>query len=193
MTEIVKLSPTEFEEINKRLADIYGKGFNDLPYFRLVWSEDLLEKRLMTHTREGFELPYPEVREVPKYRQWIQDKYVLEGLTIVPDYVQTELIEKLSYEPVWTFEDRHGNYLIPKWGAIHFILETQRQNIEKAGTTVKYKDPDLDPEAALANREARIKEIEAFLFGDENPTTDALAYKEGVTVPHNFERSTGVN
>jgi hypothetical protein len=41
----------------------------------------------------------------------------------------------------------------------------------------------------LEKESERIKQIQQDLFGNETDTGDALAHKEGVTVPHNFERT----
>ena len=78
------------EIINKRLKDNYGETV-DRPNFRIVWSEDQFENRLTHFTDEGFELIHPEVRQLPKYKQWIHDKYVLERLTEVPIINENEL------------------------------------------------------------------------------------------------------
>lgn len=181
MRKLHKIPEENLKLLNNKLNDIYGRTEN-LPNFRVVWSEDLLEKRLMSHTDEGFQLIIPMVREVPKYKQWIQQKYILEGLTVVPDMVETDLVERLSYEPVWVFEDKNGNPLIPIWPAIHFILEQIKDNQRTAGMT-KYPDPGETRE----QRELRLKELEEELFGNETDTGDALAYREGVTVPNNYQ------
>src|SRR5947207_3865565 len=111
---MIIISPESLIIINDRLRDKYGR-LDNLPYFRVVWSEDKYEKRWTEYTNDGFRLLQSEVRELPKYRQWIQEKYVLEGLTVVPTLVENELVEPLSYEPIWVFEDGKGNALEPKW------------------------------------------------------------------------------
>lgn len=175
--EIQKIGREEFQIINSRLADKYGYFESIKPYFRLMWSEDILEKRWMTHTDEGMQLLHPEVREVPKYRHYIKDRYILEGLTVVPKFVETDLIEEISYEPLWTFETGNGEFLIPTWPAIHHILETVRNAQQNKGG-VKYKE-----DTSIEAQEQRIKQLEEELFGNETPITDALAYGRGVVVP----------
>jgi len=183
---IVKLDPYKFEELNKRLVDNYGKFDNGFPYFRLIWSEDILEKRRMTHTDEGFELIHPVVREVPKYRHYIRDRYILEGLTAVPEFAETDLVEKISYEPLWTFETSRGEYVIPIWEAIYFVLETVRHNQENAGKPREYQgkilgeNNDLSEPEKLENKRARVDNLEKELFGNETPIGDALSHRSGV-------------
>jgi hypothetical protein len=180
------------ETINKRLKDQFGRFHTtDMAMWRVVWSEDQTEKRWTDHTDEGFPLIRPEVRELPKYRQWIKDKYVLERLIAVPEYVQTDLIEKLTYEPVWVFEDKQGNPLPPKWEAI-FLIINQVYKTAANYTGAKYKDPDvLDPKLAKEQKQAKIDALVEELFGNETSTGDSLAYKEGVSVPHNYGDNNG--
>lgn len=168
-------------EINRRLEDKYGK-MDNLSYFRVIWSEDQLEKRWTEYTDEGWKLLYPEVRELPKYKQWVQNKYILEGLTAVPSITENDLVSPISYEPIWVFEDKHGNYLDPKWSAIYWILESLKSNQESQGK-VKYKDPESNPEEALEIQKQRIKKIEEELFGNETSVGDGLAYNGAIVVP----------
>lgn len=180
----------EVAAINKWIAEAYGRfDTTDKPVWRVVFSEDQMEKRWMTHTPEGFQLINPEVREVPKYRQWIQDKYVLERIVAIPEFVENELVEQISYEPVWVFEDKHGKPLPPRLDATKLIID---QVYAQAAKTVgaKYKDPEIvDSKSSKEAKLARIDNLVRELFGNETETGDALSYKEGVTVPRNFERS----
>lgn len=185
---VQKLQPYEFELFNRKLKELYGQFEDGRAYFRLIWSEDEFEKRRMTHTDEGFPLTYPEVRLVRKYRPQTKDRYVLEGLQEILPYTETDLIEKISYEPVWTFQDSKGNYLIPIWPAIHLILETIRANQEGKGTGIPeyiilgVKDTD-DPQEAARMKKERIDKMYEDLFGNETSVTDALARKSAITVP----------
>jgi hypothetical protein len=178
------------EQVNRNLLENYGRfDTTDKPVWRVVWSEDQLEKRWMTHTREGFPLLQPEVREVPKYRQWIQEKYVLERIVAIPEFVENELVEQISYEPVWVFEDKAGKPLPPIWSAVHLIVEQVYKQAAKA-TGVKYKDPEIiDPKMTKEDQLERIDNLVKEMFGDETDTGDALAYKEGVVVPQNYEKT----
>jgi hypothetical protein len=173
--------------LNRKLADVYGKT-EDKPNYRIVWSDDQLEKRVTDRTNEGFLLLHPEVREMPKYKQWIHDKYVLETLVIVPK--QTDLIEPLSYEPLWVFQSSMGVALAPNWLACKKIIETVNENIRGAGNYRKYKDPEegLTEAQLREKREAELNELTEALFPNENDTTDALHYKEGISVPPNYRK-----
>jgi hypothetical protein len=139
----------------------------------------------MTHTDEGLLLLNPEVRRVPKYWLDLNNKYILEALKAIPEYVETDLVAKLSYEPMWTFEDKHGNPLYPRWEAIRFVLETVKANMEhKKGP---YKDPDIgeNPVETALIRKERLDEIQMDLFSDETSITDALKLGTGIVVPGN--------
>lgn len=172
----------KIETINARLLENYGR-FETTNYqlWRVVWSEDELEKRWVSHTREGLDLLQPRVEERPKYRQWVQSKYILERLTVYPDFVKRDIVEPLTYEPVWVFEDNKGNALPPKWEAIFLIIE-QVHNQAKKTVGVKYKDPDMDPDKKLED----IIRLEEELFGNESDVGTSLSYKEGISVPSNY-------
>ena len=169
--------------INEQLLATFGReefaGGN--PKFRVVFSNDQYEKRLMHCTNEGFALIHPEVREVPKYSLYIRDRYILER--IVPVVNETDLVDKVSYEPAWTFQDDKGNYLPPRLDACVFICEALFAASGKANTHVKYKDPAVEPE----HRKQLVDKMMAELFGNETSTGDSLAYKEGIVNPATAE------
>jgi hypothetical protein len=178
-----QVSEEDLRLINRRLLDCYGRTEN-LPNFRLVWSDDEFERRRITHTPEGLALLVPVVQEVPKYKQWIHAKYVLERLTVVPQIAESDLVEKLSYEPIWVFEDAAGRALNPVWSAIIFVLEQLSYNVAHAGMT-KYPDKG----ETVEEKELRLKELQRELFGNETDTGDALAHKEGIVVPYGYSKS----
>lgn len=166
--------------INKRLNDIYGKSIYNEQIFRVVYSEDQLENRFGTYDdfvpgTKIYLRTVTEWRLVPKYKQWIHNKYLLERLVIVPEQQQNELATKLSYEPIYVFEDKEGNPLPPKWEAIEFIIDSLYAALGKKSMR-KYVDPD-------PNREKSVAQIEQALFGDETAITDALRNKTAVIVP----------
>lgn len=168
------------EEINTRLADNFGR-FNGQARFRVVWSSDELENRVVTHTPEGLALANPEVRLVKKYNSTFhKDAYILE--MILPVGTITDLVTNLSYEPVWTFRNQHtGEALPPFYGACKLVAETIMNNIEKASSgTVKYKDPLGDPEEAKEVQLQNIINLERELYGNETAIGDALKRDEAV-------------
>ncbi len=158
------------EILNQRLTDYYGLFEEGSPRFRLVWSDDQFEKRATKYTESGLELAFPEIRLLPKYF-WIHAKYVLEILVPVPASVETDLITKLTYEPLWVFEDAGGNPLIPIWEAIEVLIKTARENMHSP--MKQYKEPEIEkntPEAI----EARAKAMEKLLYGNETSVGDSL-------------------
>lgn len=172
------------EAINQRLIDYFGiDTVTGLPIWRVVWSEDQLEKRKMDVTDSGLQLLFPEVREVPKYRQWIQEKYVLERLTVIPEVSANELpTSKLSYEPMFVFEDKNGNYLPPKTIVAKFVIDGVYSVMGKSSLH-KYVDESITPEA----KEKNFNDIYDYLYGDETSVSDSLGRKEGIVVPSNFK------
>lgn len=177
---IIKLPIGEVQRLNRRLKDQYGT-IEDKPNFRLVWSEDEREHRWTNCTPEGFTLLHPEVRELPKYKQWIHEKHILERLTVVPAVSGNDLVTTLSYEPLHVFERGNGDPLIPTWHVIAFIITNVQNAIRTQGQYVKYKDPMADKKIALEVQRANIDNLVEELFGNETEMGDSLAYKEGVS------------
>ncbi len=171
--------------LNGRLKDLYGKtSGGDQALWRIVWSEDQFEIRFGDYedrTTEGLLIrQVSEYRKVPKYRQWIHAKYVLERLIVVPETNTTELTTKLSYEPIYVFEDGEGNPLLPIWNAIEFVIKQVYKNMEQHNTVPKYQDPESDTVNAKEIREQDILNLERDLYGNETKIGDSLEKKEGV-------------
>jgi hypothetical protein len=173
------------ETLNKRLKDLFGRFENGDAYWRIVFSDDQFEKRWTDKTKEGLDLLYPQVVELPKYRQYIRHKYVLERLIAIPDATPSDLTEKSSYEPVWVFEDSKGNPLPPKWEATEKIIHTVYAAASKS-IGRKYHDPTVGstPEESKELQMERYAKLHQELFGNETDVGDALAYKTGVATPH---------
>jgi hypothetical protein len=165
------------ERINEKLVGRYGKESDGRPRFRVVFSEDEYEKRLTDFTDEGFELLEPEVRLLPKYKQWINQKYILERL--IPIVGETDLVTKTSYEPCWVFQDKYGKYLPPFFDGCVHVIESLLGAINKANTHTRYKDKNVSREEHLAH----LKKVEDDLFGNETEMTDNLHIGAGITVP----------
>lgn len=178
------------ETINSRLEDIYGKDtVSGRAIWRVVWSNDEMEKQLLHYTPEGIELLHPKWFEVPKYGMiGIKDTYVLERLVLVPEINLDDVTVKMSYEPMWMFQDKNGFPLPPKWEVCEFVIYNLYQKLGKPAPV--YKDPDASSskEEHLAKENMRITKLQEDLFGNETNTGDALAYREGVSVPNNYER-----
>jgi len=179
------------ETINQRLKEYFGKDDRNEPIWRVVWSDEQLEKQLLAYTPEGFELITPRWYTVPKYKMMgIHSRYILERLVTVPVTQAHELTQKLSYEPMWTFQDKFGNAVAPVWEAIELIINTVYAAQGKKTGEVLYHDEEkgMDKKELVIYHANRIKKIQDDLFGNETDTGDALAYREGVTVPSNYEK-----
>src|SRR5215212_5877995 len=116
--------PESVETLNKRLKERYGRfSTTAIPLYRVVWSDDEYEKRWTWLTKEGFDLNHPEVREVPKYKQWAPHVYFLERTMARPPAGKDEgmPVDEIGYEPLWCFQDHHGNALPPKWEVCEIV------------------------------------------------------------------------
>jgi hypothetical protein len=165
------------ESINEKLVENYNRDIGDgRPNYRVVWSDDQFEKRITTHDSHGNQLIHPEVRLLPKYKQYIRHRYILERLTLITG--ETDLLEKIAYEVIWTFQDKNGKYLPPWFEACRHIIENILMNMAAKNYYTKYKDT-MSKEQYIAE----IQKMEDELFGNESIITDALHYGFGVTVP----------
>lgn len=169
------------ESINNQLVDLFGiDTISGDPIWRVVFSEEQFEKRLMEYTDEGLQLLHPEVRLVPKYRQWIQQKYVLERLTVIPDINADELpYNRLSYEPIYVFETASGKYLPPRIDVAKIVIDTIYAAQGKS-SLAKYVDDE--------DSEKRINDLQEYLFSDETAVSDHLSRQTGIIVPSNYKK-----
>lgn len=173
--------PREVKRINEQLINHYGiETSTGQAMWQVSWSDDQYEHRMIDTTPEGFILARPEVKYVPKY-EWIEHKYVLERLVVVPIIQERELpASKLSYEPLYVFEDKHGNALPPNFEASKFIIDTIYASQGKKSMR-EYVTIEGDPVE-------RLKQLEDALFGNESEITDALHHGDGITVPTNYKK-----
>lgn len=176
--------------INKQLKEHYGISTESAQaMWRIVWSDDEMEMQKCEFSQEGLVLLYPEVRLVPKYRQWIQQRYILEHLVGVPDVSLSEIPStKMSYEPIWTFENAHdGSFLPPIWRAVKLIVDTVHAAMGGTGLK-KYVEINGETgtnESHRAATEKRLEGIENELFGEMSSLEGATKTGEavGYTVP----------
>lgn len=177
----MNIQPLEpIEVINQRLVDYFGRFENGQANFRLVWSEDFLEKRLIYSTKEGFDLLTPIISEDKKC-SYIDNRYLLVRLVPVPEVNQPDLCgAKTSYEPVWTFEDGNGNPLPPKWEAIKVLIELIDESMYNAfKQQVKYKQDEKEGNTLDAIKH-RVSIISEQLFGNETAVGDSLSLDSAV-------------
>lgn len=159
------------EVINKRLLEHYGKFETNDANFRIVFSDDQIEKQLCDMTKEGFYLLTPEVQEVKKY-PWIHHKYVLERIVPVPDFQIPLLGRKVSYEPIWVFEDEDKNPLPPVWEAVYWLVNTLLDRMTYKSPAEKLPESEQNTFEAL---EEKAKGLEQVLYGNETQIGDSLA------------------
>jgi hypothetical protein len=183
------------QSINLYLVEQFGiDTVSGIPIWRVVWSEEQFEYRLGTYddiTSGGLYLrTVTEVRYVPKYRQWIKEKYVLERMVVVPIINEKELPDtKVSYEPIWVFEDKYGNYLPPKTEACKFIIDTIYAAQYSNHNLARYTDPDNSQEAVIENQRKRVDGLVEELFGEQS-SLEGTTYVTGesIIVPRNYEK-----
>lgn len=188
--------PESIESINKFLVDQFGIDTStSKPIWRVVFAFDQMEKRLGTwedRTPNGlFIREVTEVRIVPKYRQWVpHDAYVLERLVAVPTSGMDELLEnKVSYEPIWTFVDKHDSALPPRTDACKFIIDTVYAAQYGTQNIKKYVDPDETTEKSMENQKKRVDGIIDELFGEQSSLQGTTKTGESIIVPTSFEKS----
>lgn len=176
-------STESIESLNKQLADLFGIDTSSSnPIWRISWAEDQREKRLTKFSPTGIEYLYPMPIELPKYSH-IKGRYILEKLEIIPLQHQEELCGvKVSYECKWVFENEKVGYLPPRLDVAQLVIHTLNyaQHSNKSGLA-KYVE-NVDEE-----KRKDFQRIWDELFGNETDVTDALRYREGVTVPSNYE------
>ena len=114
----------EIDIINKRLVNVYGKSLDGRANYRLVWSDSQFETRVGDFSEyygDIFVRNYKGAKEVPKYN-YIKERWILEKLEYIsnPEILTSN---NGTYEPIWVFQDKNGNYLDPIWRAVEFILD----------------------------------------------------------------------
>lgn len=173
------------DALNARLVDHFGiDSDTGRPMFRIVWSDDQLEKRRVSEVA-GIHLLYPVVMEVSKY-PYLKHLYVLERLVAVPDINAEELpTQKLSYEPIWAYRDAAQKPIPPLWTPTKFIIDTLYAALGKKSLRKYVEDEKNTTPEGL---DQRITELCEELFGNETETGDAMAYGEAIVVPENYKK-----
>lgn len=181
------------DEINKILKDQYGiDTVSGLAIFRVVWAEEQMEHRKGYYedfTPSGiFIRGVEEVRYTTKY-PYISEVYVLERLVVVPIRNENDLpAVKVSYEPLHSFR-KNPDAQPPSIAAAQFLIDAVLA-AQGHGNLIKYKDPlaGLNTPELIEAKNKELQALQDELFGNETDTGDALAHKEAITVPRNYER-----
>lgn len=105
----------EITQLNKWLKEVYGMTPNNLPLFRLSFSETEKEMRIGTFREYSGDLFVREIigaHKVPKY-PWINSRWILEMWCPPEIALKKELPESYqgTYEPIFVFEDKNGQPL----------------------------------------------------------------------------------
>ncbi len=184
----------DIKSLNHQLIDLYGiDTLTGIPIWRIVFSEDQFEKRLGTYDDYSGSIylrTVTEVRLVPKYRQWVHEKYVLERLVIVPEINSNDLpASKISYEPIFVFETKDGGYLPPRIDAAKFVIDTIYAAQYSNHNLAKYKDPESTQEESIELQRQRVDELVEAIFGDSTDIEEAVTRGEGIFVPPNYNKT----
>lgn len=164
------------DRLNERLRRIFGVDtVTGKEMWRVVWANDQYEKRYDTYDDYAGDIylrTVTELREVPKYPDK-KDRYVLENLQGVPIAAMDELAGiRMSYEPIWTFNDRDGNYLPPYFEGCQFIIDHILQRLGKKTPPVKHPDSGKDPEQLMKEKADKVNRVTDELFGDQSKITE---------------------
>jgi len=177
--------PPEIKRINRQLESHFGISTDDMcPMWRVVWSEDQVEKRKSDVTASGIQLLSPEIMEFKKY-SYIKDRFLLENWVIIPEFQQNELCGlKKSYECMWNFSNAFGEAVQPTFEACKFVIDAV--NAAKGKSSLrKYVEPEEEgntPEAI----EKRTNKLVEELFGDESGLLLRTVTGEAAVVPSNY-------
>lgn len=154
---------------NKRLLETFGSSLDGKALYRLVWSEDMYEKRkgdFERRTEGGLWLGRDTnvVQECRKY-EYIKDRWILEIYT--PQQKLNDQIASCDfYEPLFTFEDNKRRYLEPAWFALEYIVQRQRDML--AGNFQR-RNEKMD---LAEQEEVERKETQDYLDYLENESSD---------------------
>lgn len=172
----------ELQVINDRLETLYGRHEErNLPRFRAVFSDNQLEKRFGTFQVYNGSIWLREdtcIKEVPKY-SWLENQIVVERLE--PN-VHKEVYEgEFIYEILYAFPTG----LPPKYEYIEIVVKKSLEILPVRTAEIPRSRKQMEDE----HKEHLRKESARFLNAmDRTATQNALAMREGVTVPSNYNK-----
>jgi len=114
------------QRINEMLKNVYGSNLHGQQIFRLVFSDEALEKRIGEFNEfygKIFLRTFRGLREVKKYPHihysWVLERWFPAMQAYTPEIPGTS---QGSYEPIFTFQDDAGNPLEPTEQACRQII-----------------------------------------------------------------------
>jgi len=147
--------PQDIEFINEQLVSRFGRTATSGPRYRIIWTENELEYRKITHYNR-MELIRPEIHLVRKY-SYIKDRFILEKFLTGLD--NTELVEKGgTYEPIWVFEDKKLGFIMPTWKAVEFLAKVSDMGVKETLSDMQARDKE--------RFDAEVRDIEDMLNSD---------------------------
>lgn len=168
----------EIDEINRRLKENFGT-YQELPLFRVIWSENMYEVRDEIHeTWRNDIISKVEVgpKLVRKYT-YIYDRWIMEYRE--PDQVLNKVIKNGDgYECCWCFNksDDKG-YILPVYGACELIAISW---LEKKGKK-QYRTEKKDFEEHKRKLDKESQACFQEMFGNDTDHLDGR-FREGSAV-----------
>jgi len=165
----------EQRDLNNWLRESYGKSLTGKTKFRLVWSEDITEKRLGEFNEfygKLFLRTIKGIRELKKYN-YIHNRYILEG------WIDSDLssngevpdAKNGDYVPIWVFENGKREPTPVTRKILTFLIALVQGKVKK--------------DNELSEKEVEEKEIQAqyesfddhpSYFSTSGPARNAIAY-----------------
>ena len=160
------------DSINKVIRNRGSNIFNQ-PLFRVVFSDDQIEKRRGTYTdltEQGILLrTVTEVRDTPKYPwcagRWILERWFPPSMTYHPDIISAR---NGDYVCIYVFQDKNRNFLPPLFKVVDIIIN----QVLKDKDWAKEKNKIEEEEAGLEAKETN-EIYEAIRTKYENTATQA--------------------
>jgi hypothetical protein len=168
------------QEINIKLKEVYGTTLDGHPKFRVVWSDEEVEKR-----QGEFEVWYGPlfvrkesgIKEFKKY-SYISEKWILEFYTKSNN---PELLTSFSYEPLYTFQGPNEEYLPLNWDVCSIVINSVLNRKERAPMTNREEE-----NAEREEKEQRVKRLSNRLK-DIMPTEEVRKARLGEVVYNAFD------
>ena len=148
--------------------------------FRIVWSEDEIEKRagrFEDYYGPIFLRAWTGVKEVRKYGAAIyRERFILEKLVFINNPEIWGDPKDGSYEPIWVFRGPGDTYQVPTLKTTDFIMRMILGDKKKE----TQKDVDYEEENSL---QADINTAYEVLGGPEGSVASHLRTGSGIVVP----------